>query len=100
MSLRDFRSLRHPPSSILHPRPEACPSSPPNSCASSSNSSCSPHCALSRANLLHACAPIPAGQLFPMVQPEDIVGGEWAEWYALTPLERWHASGELWAHFL
>ena len=35
-----------------------------------------------------------------MVQPEDIVSGERAEWYAMTPLERWHASGELWEHYL
>ena len=35
-----------------------------------------------------------------MLQSEDIVRGEWAEWYAMTPLERWHASGELWVHYL
>ena len=35
-----------------------------------------------------------------MVEPEDIVSGEWADWYRLTPLQRWHASGELWAHYL
>ena len=35
-----------------------------------------------------------------MLQPEDIVGDEWAEWYRMTPLERWHASGELWEFYL
>jgi hypothetical protein len=35
-----------------------------------------------------------------MVELEDIVGGEWADWYRLTPLERWEESGELWAHYL
>jgi len=35
-----------------------------------------------------------------MLQPEDIVGGEWAEWYGMTPLERWEASGELWEYYL
>lgn len=35
-----------------------------------------------------------------MVEPEEIVEGEWAEWYRLTPLQRWHASGELWEHYL
>ena len=35
-----------------------------------------------------------------MVEPEDIVSGEWADWYRLSPLQRWHASGELWAHYL
>jgi hypothetical protein len=35
-----------------------------------------------------------------MIESEEIVGGEWAEWYRLTPLQRWHASGELWEHYL
>ncbi len=35
-----------------------------------------------------------------MVQPEDIVSDEWAEWYRMEPLERWHASRELWEHYL
>ena len=34
-----------------------------------------------------------------MVDPEEIVSGEWADWYRLTPLERWHASGELWEYY-
>jgi hypothetical protein len=28
------------------------------------------------------------------------VSDEWAEWYRMTPLERWHASGELWEFYL
>jgi hypothetical protein len=35
-----------------------------------------------------------------MVDMEDIVGGEWAEWYRLTPLERWHESMKLWEYYL
>ena len=35
-----------------------------------------------------------------MIQPEDLVGEEWAEWYRMTPLERWEASGALWAWYL
>jgi len=32
---------------------------------------------------------------------EDIVGGEWLDWYRLTPLERWRISQEvLWPTFL
>jgi len=40
------------------------------------------------------------GYLLDMVELEDIVGGEWAEWYRLTPLERWHESQKLWTHYL
>jgi len=35
-----------------------------------------------------------------MLAPEDVVEGEWADWYRLTPLERWHESEKLWAHYL
>jgi hypothetical protein len=35
-----------------------------------------------------------------MLEAEEIVGDEWADWYRLTPLQRWHASGELWEHYL
>ncbi len=31
-----------------------------------------------------------------MVALEDIVGGEWADWYRLTPQERWRESERLW----
>jgi hypothetical protein len=35
-----------------------------------------------------------------MIDPEDIVGPEWAEWYRMTPQERWAASARLWADYL
>ena len=31
---------------------------------------------------------------------EEIVGGEWAEWYALTPQERFRESMKLWDTYL
>ena len=30
-----------------------------------------------------------------MITPEELVGEEWAEWYQLTPLERWLESEKL-----
>jgi len=36
----------------------------------------------------------------PHIRAEDLVGGEYAEWYRLTPAERWRESGKLWAAFL
>ncbi len=35
-----------------------------------------------------------------MIQPEDLVGDEWAEWYRLTPVERWLESEKLWQTYL
>ena len=35
-----------------------------------------------------------------MIQPEELVGGEWAEWYRLTPVERWLESEKLWQTYL
>jgi len=35
-----------------------------------------------------------------MIQPEDICGPEWAEWYLMTPQERWMESEKLWDAFL
>ena len=35
-----------------------------------------------------------------MVQPEQLVEAEWAEWYRLTPVERWLESEKLWDAFL
>ena len=32
-----------------------------------------------------------------MVSAEQLVGEEWAEWYRLTPAERWAESEKLWA---
>ena len=34
------------------------------------------------------------------IQPEDIVEGEWADWYRLTPLERWQESQKLWVAYM
>jgi hypothetical protein len=35
-----------------------------------------------------------------LIQPEDLVGPEWAEWYRLTPQERWIETGKLWQNYL
>jgi len=35
-----------------------------------------------------------------MIEPEDLVGAEWAEWYRLTPAERWQESAKLWQVYL
>ncbi len=35
-----------------------------------------------------------------MISAEDLVGDEWAEWYRLTPMERWRESEKLWQTFL
>ena len=35
-----------------------------------------------------------------MIRAEDIVGDEWAEWYRLTPSERWLESQKLWQIYL
>ena len=35
-----------------------------------------------------------------MISPEELVGEEWAEWYRLTPLERWRESEKLWQSYL
>ena len=35
-----------------------------------------------------------------MVQPEELVDAEWAEWYRLSPAERWLHSERLWEAFL
>ena len=35
-----------------------------------------------------------------MIAPEDLVGEEWAEWYRLTPQERWRESQKLWSAYL
>ena len=34
------------------------------------------------------------------IMAEDLVGAEWAEWYLMTPQERWRASEQLWATYL
>ena len=35
-----------------------------------------------------------------MITPEELVGEEWAEWYRLTPVERWLESEKLWQTYL
>src|SRR5215218_2650034 len=35
-----------------------------------------------------------------MIQPEEPVGAEWAEWYRLTPVQRWLESEKLWQTYL
>jgi hypothetical protein len=35
-----------------------------------------------------------------MIDPEDICGPEWAEWYRMTPAERWAESAKLWTAYL
>lgn len=35
-----------------------------------------------------------------LIEPEDICEGEWADWYRLTPQERWRETEKLWAFYL
>ena len=35
-----------------------------------------------------------------MIDPEALVGPEWAEWYRLTPEQRWEESMKLWDTYL
>ena len=35
-----------------------------------------------------------------MISPEELVGEEWAEWYRLSPVERWRQSEKLWEFYL
>lgn len=35
-----------------------------------------------------------------MISAEELVGEELAEWYSLTPIERWRQSMELWKVYL
>ena len=35
-----------------------------------------------------------------MISPEELVGEERAEWYRLTPQERWRESEKLWQLYL
>jgi len=36
----------------------------------------------------------------PMISAEELVGEEWAEWYSMTPMERWSESAKLWEVYL
>jgi len=35
-----------------------------------------------------------------LIQPEDVVEEEWADWYRLSPAQRWQESEKLWAIYL
>ena len=35
-----------------------------------------------------------------MISADELVGEEQAEWYSLTPMERWRESAKLWEMFL
>jgi hypothetical protein len=35
-----------------------------------------------------------------MVSAEELVGEEWAEWYRLTPVQRWFETEKLWHTYL
>jgi hypothetical protein len=35
-----------------------------------------------------------------MIEPEELVGDEWAAWYRMTPQERWRESEKLWEVYL
>ena len=34
------------------------------------------------------------------ITAEELVGSEWAEWYMMTPQERWAQTETLWATYL
>lgn len=34
-----------------------------------------------------------------LIEPEELVGEEWAAWYRLTPAQRFAAQDEMWAIF-
>lgn len=34
------------------------------------------------------------------ITAEELVGSEWAEWYMMTPQERWAETEKLWATYL
>ena len=35
-----------------------------------------------------------------VIHADELVGEEWAEWYRLTPVERWRESEKLWHIYL
>jgi hypothetical protein len=37
---------------------------------------------------------------FQMIEAEDLCGAEWAEWYGMTPEQRWAETEKLWAAYL
>ena len=36
----------------------------------------------------------------PVISAEELVGEEWAEWYRLTPAQRWTETSRLWQIYL
>lgn len=34
------------------------------------------------------------------IDPRDLMGDSWDEWYSLTPAERWAATDQLWDMYL
>jgi hypothetical protein len=50
-------------------------------------------------DLLMECWPGRKGKTN-MVNAEQLVGEEWAEWYRLTPVQRWLESEKLWQTYL
>lgn len=53
------------------------------------------------AQVRFALDPMPlADECRAMVEPEDVVSAEWAEWYRMSPQERWSESQSLWQQFL
>jgi hypothetical protein len=37
---------------------------------------------------------------FVMVSMEELAGEEWAEWYRMTPSQRWIETGKLWSTYI
>ncbi|MGO8766318.1 MAG: hypothetical protein ACLQSR_14420 [Limisphaerales bacterium] len=35
-----------------------------------------------------------------MIEADELVGRKWAEWYRLTPVQRWQESEKLWQVYL
>jgi len=46
------------------------------------------------------CARMGNSESYVMIRPEQLVGEEWAEWYRLTPVQRWQESEKLWQTYL
>lgn len=55
-------------------------------------------CSLTRRRVVYAKAQ--TCYSYSMIQPEVLVGGEWADWYRLTPVQRWLESEKLWQTYL
>jgi hypothetical protein len=40
------------------------------------------------------------GRMREKIEPAELVGEEWAEWYRLTPFQRWQETEKLWQTYL